>query len=88
MADLELNDIQGLIARGYADLRAATYVLLQIDDASAARGWLSGLADEITPAPAHPTDSALNIALTASGLTKLGVPAQAMTGFSARAAST
>src|SRR5438552_3922427 len=82
MSDLELEDIQGLIARGYADLRAATYVLLEIDDTSAARGWLGGLADQVTPAPAHPTDSALNVALTASGLQRLGLPSQAMTGFS------
>ena len=82
MADLEPADIQGLIARGYAELRAARYVLLQVDDPAAARAWLAGLADQVTPAPAHPTDSALNVAVTASGLRKLGLPAQAMTGFS------
>jgi Dyp-type peroxidase family len=82
LPDLELNDIQGLIARGYAELRAASYMLLQVDDPAAARAWLAGLADDITPAPAHPADSALNVAVTASGLRKLGLPAQAMTGFS------
>jgi Dyp-type peroxidase family len=80
--DLELDDMQGLIARGYADLRAASYVLLQIADAAAARHWLAGLADDITPAPAHPTESALNVALTAGGLQKLGFPADAMQSFS------
>ena len=40
MPELELDDIQGLIARGYPDLKAATYVLVQIDDAARARQWL------------------------------------------------
>jgi Dyp-type peroxidase family len=71
--ELELDDLQGLIARGYAELRAATYVLVQVDDAPGARQWLAQRADEITPAPAHPTDFALNLAITASGLAKLGL---------------
>ena len=37
LPDLDLDDIQGLIARGYPDLNAASYVLLQIDDAASAR---------------------------------------------------
>ena len=37
MPDLELDDIQGLIARGYPNLKAASYVLLQIDDAARAK---------------------------------------------------
>jgi Dyp-type peroxidase family len=82
MTELELDDIQGLVARGYAELRAARYVLLQIDDAVAARAWLGGLVDQVTPAPAHPTDSALNVAVTANGLTKLGLPAETMSEFS------
>src|ERR1700682_5356843 len=74
LADLDLDDIQGLIARGYPDLHAARYVLLQIDDAAAARRWLGGLADQITPGPARPADIALNLGCTASGLQKLGLP--------------
>jgi hypothetical protein len=56
--DLELDDIQGLIARGYPDLKAASYVLVQIDDAVRARAWLGSLSSLVTPAPARPTDSA------------------------------
>ena len=48
MHELDLDDMQGLIARGYPNLRAARYVLLQIGDASSARRWLTGLADQIT----------------------------------------
>jgi len=54
LPDLDLDDIQGLIARGYPDLTAARYVLLQIDDAASACRWLGGLADQVTPGPEEP----------------------------------
>jgi Dyp-type peroxidase family len=82
MADLELNDIQGLVARGYADLKSACYVLLRIDDPALARTWLGDLANTVTPAPARPADAALNVALTASGLRALGLPEQTLAQFS------
>jgi Dyp-type peroxidase family len=82
MPNLELDDIQGLVARGYADLTVAMYVLLRIDDAAAAHGWLAGLTAQITPAPAHPGESALNVAFTAGGLTRLGLEADVMNQYS------
>jgi Dyp-type peroxidase family len=82
LPDLDLDDIQGLIARGYPDLNAARYVLLQIDDAATARGWLGALADQVTPGPAKPADTALNVAVTAGGLKKLGLADSVMAGFS------
>ena len=82
MADLDRDDLQGLIARGYPDLNAARYLLLQIDDAAKARGWLGGLADQVTPGPAKPADIALNVAVTASGLKRLGLPEQVLGQFS------
>jgi Dyp-type peroxidase family len=82
LPDLDLDDIQGLIARGYPDLLAARYVLVQIDDATKARRWLGGLADQVTPGPAKPPDIALNVAITASGLRKLGLPEAALAQFS------
>ena len=54
MPDLETEDMQGLISRGYANLRAASYVLLKIDDPASARSWLARIAHEVTPAPARP----------------------------------
>ena len=68
----ELAEIQGLVARGYPDLKAASYILLRIDDAAAASRWLGSLP--VSPAPARPADVALNVALTPTGLTKLGLP--------------
>jgi len=82
LPDLDLDDLQGLIARGYPDLSAARYVLVQIDDAVKARAWLGGLAGQITPGPAKPADTALNLAVTASGLSKLGLPEPVLAQFS------
>jgi Dyp-type peroxidase family len=82
LPDLDLDDIQGLIARGYPALNSARYELLQIDDASAARAWLAKLADQVTPGTARPADTALNVAITANGLTKLGLPEPALSQFS------
>ena len=82
MTDIELGDIQGLIARGYADLTVATYVLLRIDDAPAARAWLAASIEQITPAPTRAVESALNVAFTASGLTRLGLGPDVMNQFS------
>ena len=50
VATLELDDIQGLVARGYGTLRAAVFVLLRIDDPAAARAWLGALAGEVATA--------------------------------------
>jgi Dyp-type peroxidase family len=79
---LELDDVQGLIARGYPELKAAGYLVLEIDDASAARRWLASLIAQVTPAPAHPADRALNIGFTVSGLKKLGQPEEVTNQFS------
>src|SRR5437588_1361849 len=82
MAGLDLDDIQGLIARGYGNLRAARYALLHVRDGAAARAWLDRTIDSITPASRRPTDGALHIAFTPSGLAALGLDQQALAGFS------
>src|SRR6266481_5473516 len=74
--------MQGLIARGYPDLAAARYALLQIGDAARARGWLGRVSSQVTPAPARPADFAMNLALSADGFRKLGLAAASMKLFS------
>ena len=78
----ELDDIQGLVARGYPDLRAASYIVLRVEDAAMARAWLSTLLPQVTPAPAHPTDFALNLAFTAGGLAAIGLQDNVVSQFS------
>jgi Dyp-type peroxidase family len=78
---LELEDVQGLLLRGYGSLRAARYLLLRMGDAAAARGWLRALADRVTTAQRSPDGTAVNVALTAPGLAALGLPAAVLAGF-------
>ena len=79
---VDLADVQGLFARGYGDLRAAAFLLLGIEDATAARRWLGDAAGAITGAAVRPEERALNLAFTRSGLGRLGLPADALSMFS------
>lgn len=80
---LEFDDIQGLITRGYGDLRAAAYLLLRVEDAGSVRTWLSETVPSITPAALKPQSSAINVAFTPSGLERLGLAPAELAGFSA-----
>lgn len=79
---LELEDIQGLVARGYPDLRAAAFLVLEVADAAPARRWLGSIAKAVTTGHQRPTHRAVNVAVTASGLSRLGLPADVLAGFS------
>jgi Dyp-type peroxidase family len=68
-----MDDIQGLILFGYRDLTAARFLLLQITDAPAARGWLAGIANRVQTAAVEAQGQAVNIAFTADGLKALGM---------------
>src|SRR4051812_7803962 len=68
---IDVPDIQGLIARGYANLPAAIYLLLRIEDPVQARAWLATL--DVTSGDARPLESALNVALGPAALRALGV---------------
>ncbi len=83
MADaLDLQDIQGLIRGGYANLKAACYILLEIGSPRPAKIWLSTLADAITNGQTRQEEKALNIAFTYAGLKKLGLEPAALAMFS------
>ena len=81
VATLELDDIQGLVARGYGTLRAAVFVLLRIDDPAAARAWLGALAGEAATAERGGRSEAVHVALTHPGLRRLGLPERSLAGF-------
>jgi Dyp-type peroxidase family len=80
-ATLELDDIQGLVARGYGTLPAATFVLLRIDDPAAARAWLGAMAGEVATAERGDRSQAVHVALSSSGLRGLGLPEGSLAGF-------
>ena len=82
MVQLELGDMQGLIARGYGHLLSACYLLLKIEEAPAARAWLGALAEQVTPGDRRSDDSALHAAFTCEGLRALGMGEGALKTFS------
>jgi Dyp-type peroxidase family len=67
-ATLEVEDMQGLLARGYGSLPFASFLLLGVEDAAAARTTLATWATNVTSAQQRPEDSALNLALTFDGV--------------------
>ncbi len=79
---LDLDDIQGLIARGYGGLRFAAFLLLAVEDPAAARDTLGGWATQLTTAARRPGDVALNVALTAAGVEAIAPGVAGCTGFS------
>jgi Dyp-type peroxidase family len=81
MNQLELQDIQGIIARGYGNLDAAAYVLLHIQDATLARQWLGNLNDLVQTCRDGLCNRCLNIAFTYEGLTALGLPQSTLSSF-------
>jgi Dyp-type peroxidase family len=82
MNDLELSDIQGIVARGYGALPAASYLLATVQDSGAARSWLGEIVEEVTRATERPTDRALHVALTSDGLRMLGLSEDEVQTFS------
>jgi Dyp-type peroxidase family len=82
MADtLELGDIQGLVARGYSTLLAASFVTLRVEEPAAARAWLGALAGEVATAEPGRRSEVVQVALTASGLERLGLPERVLQSF-------
>ncbi len=79
---LKLDDIQGIIRRGYGDMYHANFLLLEITDAEPAKRWLAGLDGTITDGENKPPDDRLNIAFTYAGLDQLGLENAVLDGFS------
>jgi Dyp-type peroxidase family len=82
MTDVDFNDVQGLLRFGYGKMTQASYALLRVRDAAAARAWLRAVpvTSALTMNPPPPT--ALQVAFTAPGLSELGVPSSVIAGFS------
>ncbi len=67
---LEKDDIQGLLAWGYGHLPSAAWHLLKVTDPAKASRWLAATTDLVTTADGDsPTDAAVNIAVTPTGIT-------------------
>src|SRR5215210_4503624 len=81
MAELERQDIQGLVISGYAHLPCASYLMLRVNDAAPARRWLGRKALEVTTSERKQEGTSLNIALTHRGLTELGLDQETLATF-------
>ncbi|MFL6208912.1 MAG: Dyp-type peroxidase [Pyrinomonadaceae bacterium] len=82
MAELERQDIQGLVMSGYAHLSCVCYLLLRVADAAGARRWLAQLAAEVTTAEGKQEGTSLNVAFTHRGLARLGFTSETLATFS------
>lgn len=82
MQDVDLNDIQGLIKRGYDNLPYSNILLLRIDEGPKAKKWLQHLLPAISHGGETESGLAINIAFTYAGLGKLGLPAHLCQRFS------
>jgi Dyp-type peroxidase family len=75
--------MQGIVARGYSSLGHARFTLFACDDQPAARALLAWLLPRITSAARKfSADTAVQVAFTPIGLHRLGLPEQAVAGFS------
>jgi deferrochelatase/peroxidase EfeB len=79
---VDFRDVQGLARFGYKHLRAARYVMLRVRNATAARAWLRQAQVTSAEFVQPPPPSALHVAVTAAGLTALGVPPAVRAAFS------
>jgi len=73
MAKIDFSDIQGLVRFGYGRLKAAAFLLLEVADPAAARTWLAAAPVTTAEYLETPPRTALQVAISASGLRALGV---------------
>ncbi len=81
MADLELQDIQGLILFGHGHLEYAAYLFLHLTDGAAAREWVAQVVPGVTPAAADKSSQAVHLAFTWDGLGQIGLPEDGLATF-------
>jgi Dyp-type peroxidase family len=82
MSQVDYADVQGLVRFGYGHMTSASYVLVRVKNADAAKAWLRAAPITTAVEQKPPPNTALNIAFTAPGLKALGVPEPIIAGFS------
>jgi Dyp-type peroxidase family len=82
MSQVDYADVQGLVRFGYGHMTSASYVLVRIKNADAAKAWLRSAPITTAVEQKPPPDTALNIVFTAPGLSALGVSESIIAGFS------
>jgi Dyp-type peroxidase family len=82
MQTLDLNDIQGMVLRGYGNLPNGLFLTLSFSSTDTPNQWLQDILPDITFAAHRPRDSAVQVGFTASGLSRLGLSDDDLNGFS------
>ena len=82
MSEVDYADVQGLLRFGYGQMTNASYSLVRVKNANAARAWLRSAAVTTAVAQKPPPETAMNIAFTVSGLRALGVQESIISCFS------
>jgi Dyp-type peroxidase family len=82
MSEVDYGDVQGLVRFGYGHMTSASYVLVRVKNADAAKAWLRSASITTAVAQKPPSKTAMNIAVTAPGLKALGVSESIIAGFS------
>jgi deferrochelatase/peroxidase EfeB len=87
-SDVNIADIQALVWTGFDSLKGGSYMLLRVNDPSAARQWLRNLAPTSlgdlygVDGAKQTRDEVVQVAFTASGLKALGIPEAVLDTFS------
>jgi deferrochelatase/peroxidase EfeB len=86
-SEIDAGDIQAIARTAFASFKSARYLLLRIDNPAATRRWLRGLApasvaEVYENSPTENNTEIYQIALTATGLCKLGIREEILTQFS------
>jgi Dyp-type peroxidase family len=79
---VDYADVQGLVRFGYGRMTSASYALVRVKNVAAAKAWLRAAPVTNAVEQKPPPSAALQIAFTAPGLAKLGLPRSVMEGFS------
>jgi Dyp-type peroxidase family len=82
MSEVDYADVQGLLRFGYGQMTSASYALVRVKNADAAKAWLRSAPVTTAVTQKPPPKTAMNIAFTASGLRALGVPESIISCFS------
>jgi len=73
MSQVDYADVQGLVRFGYGHMTSASYALVRVNNADAAKAWLRSAPITTAVAQKPAPNTAMNIAFTAPGLRALGV---------------
>jgi deferrochelatase/peroxidase EfeB len=78
----EFDDVQAIVRFGHGHLTAASFLLMRVKDADAARAWLATAPVSIATTTTSLPSTAMQVAFTSEGLRALGIDQAIVDGFS------